>query len=49
MKKVTGLLLGVMLTMVSAFSLAGCGGSVKYPTTDGKFTGVTNCPFGMYE
>ena len=49
MKKVTGLLLGVMLTLVSAFSLAGCGGSVKYPTTDGKFTVVTNCPFGMYE
>lgn len=49
MKKTTGLLLGVMLTLVSAFSLVGCGSGIKYPTADGKFTVVTNCPFGMYE
>lgn len=49
MKKAMGLLLGVMLTLVSAFSLVGCGSGIKYPTVDGKFTVVTNCPFGMYE
>lgn len=49
MKKLIGLLLGAMLTVVAAFSLTACGGGVKYPATDGKFTIVTNCPFGMYE
>lgn len=49
MKKALGLLLGVVLTVVAAFSLTACGGGVKYPATDGKFTIVTNCPFGMYE
>lgn len=49
MKKAMGLLLGVMLTLVSAFSLVGCGNGIKYPAVDGKFTVVTNCPFGMYE
>lgn len=49
MKKTIGLLLGAMFTVVAAFSLTACGGGVKYPATDGKFTIVTNCPFGMYE
>ncbi len=49
MKKTIGLLLGVLLTLVSAVSLAGCGSGINYPTVKGKFTVVTNCPFGMYE
>ncbi len=50
MKKAIGLLVGVMLTIVSAFSLVGCGStSNSYLVESGKFTVVTNCPFGMYE
>ena len=49
MKKTIGLLLGVLLTLVSAVSLAGCGSGINYPNVKGKFTVATNCPFGMYE
>jgi len=51
MKKLSTLLLTAMLAIVCAFGFTACGGNdeVKYPVKDGKFTVVTNCPFGNYE
>ena len=50
MKKLIGLLLGAMLTVVAAFSLTACGGAgEQYAVQSGKFIVATNCPFGMYE
>lgn len=48
MKKVIKLVTALCLAVATVFAMVACG-SVKYPVTDGKFTIVTNCPFGVYE
>lgn len=48
MKKVVKMLTTVCLAAATVFAAVACG-SVKYPVEDGKFTVVTNCPFGVYE
>lgn len=48
MKKVIKLVTALGLAVATVFAMVACG-SVKYPVTDGKFTIVTNCPFGVYE
>lgn len=48
MKKVIKLVTALCLAVATVLAMVACG-SVKYPVTDGKFTIVTNCPFGVYE
>ncbi len=48
MKKIVKLVTALCLAVATVFAMVACG-SVKYPVTDGKFTIVTNCPFGVYE
>lgn len=50
MKKLFALMMTMMLAVICSFGLTACtDDEVKYPVTDGKFTVVTNCPFGNYE
>lgn len=50
MKKLFALMMTMMLAVICSFGLTACSDDeVKYPVTDGKFTVVTNCPFGNYE
>lgn len=48
MKKVFKLVAVLCLAAIAVVGATACG-SAKYPVTDGKFTVVTNCPFGVYE
>ena len=50
MKKLFASVASALLLVTGALGLTACGKEeVKYPVEDGKFTVVTNCPFGMYE
>ena len=50
MKKLFASIASALLLVTGALGLTACGKEeVKYPVEDGKFTVVTNCPFGMYE
>ena len=50
MKKLFALMITMMLAVICSFAFTACSeDEVKYPVTDGKFTVVTNCPFGNYE
>ena len=50
MKKLFASVASALLLVTGALGLIACGKEeVKYPVEDGKFTVVTNCPFGMYE
>lgn len=50
MKKLFAAIASALLLVTCALGFTACGKEeVKYPVEDGKFTVVTNCPFGMYE
>ena len=50
MKKLFASVASALLLVTGALGLTACGKEeVKYPVEVGKFSVVTNCPFGMYE
>ena len=49
MKKLIALMMTMMLAVACTFAFTACGVSDGSDNEKGKFTVVTNCPFGNYE